>query len=384
MSTNPSYFLGSQVENLPTPAVIIDLDQLDRNLNDMQGFANMHGKNLRPHAKAHKCPDIARMQLERGATGLTFAKASEADYVTRSIRADMNLDVFVANEVVQPTALATLASLKRRVTRLSVAVDNAQGVDILGASFDDSRNPLDVVVEIDSGLRRAGVQPGRAAVELAEQIARHSGLHIKGVFTHAGHAYRAKSPDELQRIASDEANAVLESAEALRQAGFDCEVVSVGSTPTIKHSLPYDGTTEGRPGAYFAYDRTQSALGACQPNDIAMHVLTRVSTKHSNGDGSRVLVDAGSKMFSSDIGAHGVATVSGYGSVLSTGDTITRLSEEHGILDGVDVSRYNVGETLTVIPNHVCTVMNLADIAFGVRNGIIERIFRIVGRGQVT
>lgn len=372
---------------MPTPAVVLDLDVMEGNLNGMQQFANEHDRTLRPHAKAHKSPDIARMQLEKGAKGLTFAKASEADTVTAELR-DMRMDVFIANEVVQPVALRNMERVKKRVTNLRVAVDSEAGVDILANNFTDAKNPLEVMLEIDSGLKRAGVKPGSPEViKIAERIARSKGLNLKGVFTHAGHAYGAPTQDRLKEIAHEEASSVLEAADVLRAGGHDVEVVSVGSTPTARLSSVYDGITEMRPGAYFANDRMQRNLKACDEDGIAINVLSRVTSKHKSDGGddqSRVIADAGSKVYSSDKGAHGVEGLEGYAEVRGTRDIVTRLSEEHTYIDGVDTDRYEIGQMLETVPNHVCTVMNLRDVVFGVRNGVVERVFKIAGRGQVV
>lgn len=363
--------VGQAVDELDTPVVLVDLDVLEANLREMQAFAAGAGVGLRPHCKTHKTLEIARMQAEAGAAGLTVAKLDEAEAYLE----DGHRDLFVANEVYGETKWARLARMQRR-GRVAIGVDDAGAAEGIASVARREGVTVPLLIEIDCGLRRAGLVPGGAAVRLAEAIDRLAGVELAGLFTHAGHAYAADGPDKLPAIARSEAEAVVGTAEAIRARGIACPVVSVGSTPTARLSGAYPGVTEIRPGNYVFNDRMQVALGV----PYARCALTVVATVASVPASDRAVCDAGSKTFALDRGAHGNDRLGGFGEDPANGAVLERLSEEHGVLrpgpGGV-----RIGERLRFVPNHACTVANLARELVAVRGGKVEAVWEVVVAG---
>ncbi|HEY0775779.1 MAG TPA: alanine racemase [Nocardioidaceae bacterium] len=346
-----------------TPALLVDLDRLSANIARMSSRVRSSGLRLRPHAKTHKCVEIARLQVDAGASGLTVATLSEAE-VFASAGFD---DLFVAYPILPVGAKASrLRGLLDRVS-LAVGVDNPTGAAALAKAA--GGRPVRVVLEIDSGQHRTGVAPD-AVVPLAEEC-RDLGLAVTGVFTHGGHSYR--DPAAPAAAAADEGSALTESASLLSAAGFEVEVVSAGSTPTTGASRP-PAVTEERPGSYVFYDRQQLALGACSVDDVALTVAaTVVSTGHG-----RFVIDAGSKALASDR----PAWLHGHGWIPALGEAyVTSLSEHHGIVEGAS-SLPAVGDLVQVVPNHVCTVVNLFDEYVVVRAGEVVDRWPVAARGR--
>jgi D-serine deaminase-like pyridoxal phosphate-dependent protein len=364
--------LPSTLHALDTPAVVIDLDVLERNVARMAQFAQVHGVALRPHAKSHKTLGIAKRQRLAGSRGLTVAKLDEADaYLAAGFD-----DLFVANQVVGNDKWQRLVEMQRRGS-VAIGIDSAEAAEGLDRIAIRAGIQVPVLIEVDSGLRRAGVQPGAEALALAEQLAHLGGLDLRGLFTHAGHAYGAESPAEVARIGRAEGEVLVENAALLRAHGIACEVVSVGSTPTALHAGAVLGVTEIRPGNYVFYDRMQVALGVATLEECSLTVLARVISRPT---ADRAVLDAGAKTFALDRGAHGIEAVAGFGQDRQRGLVIQRLSEEHGVL-GVDGQVVQVGDRLRFVPNHACTVANLAEVLIGVRGDQVTEIMPVLVRG---
>ena len=328
---------------LETPALVVDRDRLQRNIDRMAARVGAEGLALRPHAKTHKSVEIARMQVEAGASGLTVATISEAE----GFAAAGFEDLFVAYPVLPTGAKADrFRRLLDRTPSLSVGVDNAAGAAALGRAADGRR--VRVLVEVDSGQHRTGLPPAEVPGLAAECSS--LGLTVVGVFTHGGHSYR--DPAAPGAAAAEEGSALASAARALADTGFEVSVVSAGSTPTTGAARP-PAVTEERPGSYVFYDRQQLALGACGLDDVSLTVAaTVVSVRHG-----RFVVDAGSKALASDR----PGWLYGHGWVPALGEAyVTTVSEHHGVVDGATVLP-EVGDVVQVVPNHVCTVVNLFD-----------------------
>jgi D-serine deaminase-like pyridoxal phosphate-dependent protein len=330
----------------------------------MADAARARGLALRPHAKTHKCLEIARRQVALSGGGLTLATVGEAE----AFAAAGFDDLFLAYPIVATGERARRLRALAGLVRLRVGVDSPEGADLLA----DAVPGLEVLVEVDSGHHRTGVAPGRAG-EVAV-AARAAGLAVAGIFTFPGHGY---GPGERARAAADESAALAAAADALRASGVDPRVRSGGSTPTAALGDP-DVLTELRPGVYVFSDAQQAELGSAGLADIA---LTAVATVVSRGPG-RAVLDAGSKV----LGADRPAWATGYGRLPDCPDArVVALSEHHATVtfpDGIAVPA--VGETVRVAPNHVCTAVNLADELVVVSDGVEVDRWAVAARGANT
>ena len=361
--------------HIDTPALLIDLDGVEKNLVNMQKKADAAGAMLRPHIKTHKIPELAQAQIQMGAVGVTTAKVSEAE-----VMADAGVDdIFIANQIVTPAKLQRLGALSKRV-KLSVGLDSPAGAKLLSDAFCHSREKIDYIIEIDSGLNRCGVLPGRPAVELFKTIKAFPGIRFKGIFTHAGHVYGKQNIEQVKAVSSIESETMVETANCFKDLGVPPEVVSVGSTPTMRVWQGRGGVNEIRPGNYIFLDGMQIALGVADPQDCALTVMATVISRPAP---DRAVIDAGSKVFALDKGAHGQEMLKGFGMVLNRKAVLDRLSEEHGVMLLSPNEKLEIGERVRIIPNHACTVINLSDKAYGIREGKVETEFTIAGRGKV-
>ncbi len=372
------------VTELDTPALVVDLDVLAANIEAMASIAREAGVRLRPHTKTHKCPEIARLQVDAGAAGITVAKLGEAE-----VMADAGFDdVLVAYPIVGEAKLARLRALRERA-RVRVSLDSvavARGIGSVGSAAD----PVEVLIEVDTGHHRMGRPPGGVTAQLAAEVAAVPGLEVVGLLSHAGHAYRAE-PGDLAAVAAREADDLAATAEACARAGIEIREISVGSTPTAGAVSGAAGITESRPGTYVFNDVQQMRLGVATEADCAARVLATVVSRPWE---DRFVIDAGSKSLSSD-GGDG-PPFPGRGVLAGRPDLeLDFLTEEHGVgheiaggwdQDGgqdVGGGGLEVGDRLEVIPLHVCSSVNLFDTAAGVRAGVVERELVIAGRGKV-
>jgi D-serine deaminase-like pyridoxal phosphate-dependent protein len=359
------------IEDLETPSVLIDLDVLEANIASMQARALAAGVKLRPHAKTHKSPEVARMQLAAGAVGLTLAKVSEAEVFAR---AGFD-DIFLAYPIVGVEKARRLLALSERI-RVVVGADSEAGARSLGEVFHAAGRRLPVRLKVDCGFHRVGVPPERA-VEVARRVAALPGIALEGVFTFGGQGYGGPSPEEVARIGREEGRIVAETAEALRAAGLPAAQVSLGSTPTVASAISQRGVTECRPGNYVYNDFSQVSLGTCGPADCAMTVLATVVSVPT---ADRAVVDAGSKTLSTDPLR---PRADGHGRVLGRRSRLARLSEEHGIIQVEAGESFRVGERIRILPNHACVVSNLHDRLLGTRGGRVESEIEVAARGCV-
>jgi D-serine deaminase-like pyridoxal phosphate-dependent protein len=359
------------IDELPTPSVLIDLDVLERNIADMQGRARAAGVKLRPHAKTHKSPEVARMQLAAGAAGLTLAKTSEAE-VFVSLGFD---DLFLAYPIVGADKARRLLALTDRA-RLRVGVDSVEGARSLGETFHAAGRRLAVLLKVDCGYHRVGVAP-EAAVETARRVADVPGISLAGLFTFGGQAYAGRTPQEVAQASSDEGRVIAEAAAAVRAAGLPAEEVSLGSTPTARVAMTVPGVTECRPGNYVYNDLSQVTLGSARLEDCAMTVLATVVSVPAR---DRAVLDAGSKTLSSDPLQ---PSPDGHGLVVGRRSRVARLSEEHGVVRVVEGESFRVGERVRVLPNHTCVVSNLHERLVAVRAERVEGEITVAARGCV-
>ena len=361
---------------IDTPALLIDDEILERNLLSMQSLADRFSVKLRSHVKTHKIPALAQRQISAGAVGIAVAKLSEAEVMANHGISDIQ----IANQVIGTQKVTRLRELARRA-RVSCAVDNVEQVNELAGAFSSESRPLDLLIEIDTGLHRCGLSDPGQIHELARKIKSCPGVRLLGLMTHAGHAYATVGhPEKRHEIAREEGEKLVAIAKRLRSDGIDIETVSVGSTPTASEVVRVPGVTELRVGVYIFNDMIQVALGVSTISDCALSVLATVISVPAD---DRAVIDAGSKALSLDLGAHGTTSVSGYGKIVGRDAQLSRLSEEHGVITQRGET-LRIRERVRIIPNHSCATVNLYDRAYLVRQGAVIDELKVQARGCVT
>jgi D-serine deaminase-like pyridoxal phosphate-dependent protein len=369
--------------DLPTPQVLIDHQRARRNIDRVQSMATSAGQSLRPHSKTHKSPVIARWQIDRGASGICCAKVGEAEVMATAGISNIRLPY-----PVHPSNAPRILALMERAS-ISLIVDHPEVAAGWSAAMQRAGRALDVLIKIDVGFHRCGIDPGGDAVGFIRTIAGLKGLRLCGLLSHAGQAYHAATEDELRATAAAEASTLSALKDQAAKSGVDCGEISVGATPTLRFSVGQPGVTELRPGNYVYFDRTQVALGAASLEDCALTVLATVVTKH---DG-RIILDCGSKTLTND-GARGIAKAAGFGAVL-TGDgesprqideslQVERLSEEHATVKVIGSTALEPGDRVRVVPNHSCVVSNLVDVVRLVEGERVIDTLPVAARGRIA
>lgn len=348
--------------DIGTPALVIDMDRVERNIARVQALCDAAGVANRPHIKTHKSPLLARMQIEAGAKGITCQKLGEAE-----VMAEAGIgDILISYNLLGEEKMARLGALHER-TQMTVAADNEVVISGLPAAAARAGRPLGVVVECDTGRQRAGVETPAEAIALARMIAASEGLTFKGFMLYPTEDGWLRA----QRF-FDEALA------GVRAHGLDAAIVSTGGSPNLKNLGQLKGATEHRPGTYIYNDRMQVAAGVAGWDDCA---LTVYSTVVSRAGPERGILDAGSKTLTSDPGGG----LDGYGLILDHPEArIAKFAEEHGFLDlSRSNSRPNVGDVVRIVPNHVCVVVNMVDEVVMVRGEDIVGLLPVAARGML-
>lgn len=364
---------NNSIHMLDTPSLLLDVNKLEKNLLEISQISKTNQIQWRPHIKTHKSIQIARMQLEYGASGITVAKLEEAEIM---VKAGIK-NILIAYPLSSPQKLERLRVLHERA-QLTIAIDSFEQAKLVNQAFHGT-TPITIWIKIDSGLNRCGVEKNEV-LPLAYSLAKLPNLNLTGIFTHAGHSYAATSKTEIEQIAREEANAVLNSAEVCRNAGIPIIHISIGSTPTFKYGATIKGITEIRPGNAAFYDMCQVGLGVATQSQCALTVLASVISIKK----SRIIFDTGSKALSLDQGAHGNKSVTGYGFIIDHPKILLKiLSEEHGI-GATDVpTSLKLTDKVQIIPNHSCVVANLFDEYILHRDGKILGTWPVDARGKL-
>jgi D-serine deaminase-like pyridoxal phosphate-dependent protein len=362
--------------DLETPAALVDVERLQANLASAGAYCRRWGLHYRPHAKSHKSSELALKQVEAGAVGVAVATPREAE-----VMAGVVDDVLVAYPLFGGTKLARLLAVPDGV-RLSVALDSTEALSCLAAAARGSAREVGVLVEIDVGLRRVGLQTIDQTLRLAAEAARTRGVHYRGIAFYPGHI-RVPVPEQTAAIQAL-SQRLEHYLEALAAAGLEPEIVSGGSTPTLPRSHEIEGMTEIRAGTAIFNDRTTALLGACAWTECAYSVLATVVSTSVPG---QAVVDAGSKALAKEevrASFQDPGSASGFACVLDRPDLrVTALSEEHGVIDlkGSDW-RPRPGDLVRVVPNHVCVSVNLFEKLWQLRGDRIVGQWRVEARGR--
>lgn len=349
----------------------------------MQAAADAAGVRLRPHAKTHKSPDVARVQIGRGAVGICCAKLGEAEVFAEAGVADIRLPY-----PLNPANADRVLALLDRVA-LSFIVDDEHVARGWSEAMVRAGRDVDVLVKVDVGFHRCGIDPDATdAAAFVARVAEMPGLRLRGLLSHAGHAYGAGSEEAAREIARSEAAALSALADRAQALGLPRGEISVGSTPTARFIGDQRGVTEMRPGNYVYFDRTQVGLGAASWEDCALTVLARVVSRPA---ADRIILDSGSKTLTNDL-ARGFGKSPGFGALLADLDgaapdeslVIERLSEEHANVRATNGTPLKPGDLVRIVPNHACVVSNLVDRAWLVSGlDVVDRL-DIAARGRIA
>jgi len=349
--------LSDRLAGIETPALLLSLPVLTRNIEAMRARLEAAGVAARPHIKTVKCAEVWKRALG-DPPKVTVSTLLEAEHAFEHGVADILYAVGIA-----PAKLERAIALRARGADLTLTVDSLEAADALAAAGAPTA-PIPAVVEIDSDAHRAGVKPmSAAALAIVRRLHEAPGAAFRGLMTHAGGSYDCRSVDEIRAMAERERLAVVETAAMLREAGLECGIVSLGSTPTATFAQRFDGVTEVRAGVYMTMDLVMAGLGVCGLEDIALSVLTSVVGRQPGRN--QVLVDAGWMALSRDRGTADQPQDQGYGLVCDAqgaplGDLIVAgANQEHGIIERrgggpIDMDAFPVGRTLRILPNHAC------------------------------
>lgn len=353
--------ISKPVEDLDTPVVTIDLDRLERNIARVHALVSRHGLKNRPHIKTHKIPEIARMQMEAGAAGITCQKLEEA---AQFIEAGVCDDILITFNIVGEQKTERLMELSKRVRRLAVVADNE--IVLRGLSDAAHRHGRDqpVLIECESGFGRNGVQTPQDALGLARLALQLPNISFEGlmVFPNTGPATLGFFKTAVELFAAE---------------GIKLPILSGGGTPALNHLADYPMMTEHRAGTYVYNDVMMVHSGVAGWDDCAMKVRTTIVSRPTE---DRAIVDAGSKVLTRE-----QYYVPNFGRVVEYPDAIVaNLSEEHGMIDLTGCShKPKIGEVVNIIPNHCCVVSNMVDEVYGIRDGRVELVWPVAARGKV-
>lgn len=360
------------LNEIPTPALVIVGDAVERNIQRLADYCNEKQLGLRPHCKTHKSLDYAREQILHGAIGLTVAKTSEAEDFQ-----SVSNSLLIAYPIVDTLRAVRIAELAR-THQVIVAIDSQLAAECLSQAAVEKTSNIEILIDIDVGYHRTGVQAIDAAVDLAKFVDQQPGITMAGIFYYPGHI---AGPSEQQLGQLQEVASIIDEAiKRWNECGLNVNIVSGGSTPTAFQAHHIPGTTEIRPGTYIFNDMNSVRFGVAEIDDCAARIMATVVSTSVPG---QVVIDAGSKTLTSDL--CGPAPNSGFGYIVEYPEAkVVKLTEEHGQVDVTGcVSPPKLGERMTIIPNHICPCVNLRNEVVLVKGNSVE--FQSVhARGRIT
>ena len=359
-------------EGIDTPSLILEESIMQQNIDEMAEMARGFGVVMRPHIKTHKSTVIAKRQLNAGAVGIMCAKLGEAEvFAEAGIR-----NIAIGYQIVGDLKIRRLLALMERA-ELTVALDSLVAAEALSTALHRENRALSVMLEVDTGHHRAGVLYGQTAVDLAVAMAGLPGLNLVGVMTHEGQA-SSQPPESIREVSLQAGKRLVDTAEAIRRAGPPIERVSVGSTPCAMHTPGVEGVTELRPGTYVFRDTMGFRYGIYGPDRCAVRYLATVASRPAR---DRAILDSGAKTLAAD----GSPGWPGFGYVVGHPDVrMDRLNEEHGVaILPEGEPGLELGDRVEIIPNHVCTSVNLHDRMIVVRDGVVVDEWRVDARGRI-
>ena len=350
---------------IDTPSVLIDVVKVESNLKKYQAYCNEKSLHLRPHIKTHKLPCLAELQINTGAIGITCQKVSEAEAMLDGDKNHSIKNILLSYNILGEKKLQRLKQLSERV-ELSVVADNMECIEGLSSTFSNSCKKLPVLIEVDTGALRCGVVTPQEAHDLALEVNRLPGLTFEGLMTYPPKFNASKT----MNLFFGEAKTLLE------QSGLEIHTISIGGSPQMWNAHEVTMATEYRIGTYIYNDKSLISAGACEEENCALTVLaTVISTPTEN----RAVIDAGSKILTSDlIGLEGHGLIIGFPNL-----KISTLSEEHGCINSTGPTNLSIGQRIRIVPNHACVVSNMVDQVFFIKNNKILSKQKVLARGKV-
>jgi len=358
--------VARNIDELDTPALVVDLKLLEGNITKMADFFKDKEAKLRPHVKTHKCPQIALMQLGAGARGITCAKLAEAE-----VMAENGIeDILIANEIVGVGKIERLLKLNG-ISNALVAIDDVTNAKMISDMALGNGKCVGVVLEIDVGMERCGVRPGGEALSFARNVSRMRGVSIKGIMGYEGHAVMIQDFEERKGTCMRALKQLLDTKSLLDGEGIRVDVVSAGGTGTYDITGSHPGITEVQAGSYATMDARYK--GIVPDFDCAIGILASVISRPTS---DRAVIDAGMKSATTEFGLPLVKGMDGV--------KVMKLNEEHGILRLGEGRRLSLGDKIELVPAHGCTTINLHDRMYALRDGAVESVWDIAARGKST
>ncbi len=361
-------YIGLHKTELDTPVLLIELDIMESNIQKMADYFTTVNAELRPHVKTHKTPIIAHKQIAAGAIGVTCAKLGEAEAI---IHAGIR-DVLIANQIVGKQKIARLINLAKH-SEIMVAVDCPNNVQAISDAASAKGVKIRILVEVNIGMDRCGVEPGKATLELAQQVCNSDSLKFEGLMGYEGHTVAKPDRTDRETATRDAMLRLIASKRYLEEHGITVSIMSGGGTGTYNITGSIPDITEVQAGSYVFMDSTYNNVeGVGEKFDCSLSILTTVV---SRPDQNRIIVDAGLKVLTKEFGIPQP--------IGNNGLEMTGLSEEHGKMQVSEGSvSLNPGDKLEILPTHCCTTVNLHDRYYGIRNEIVESVWNISARGR--
>ena len=359
--------IGIPKGEIDTPALLIDLDIMEANIQKMADFFKTVNAELRPHTKTHKTPIIAHKQIEAGAIGVTCAKLGEAEAM---IHAGIR-DILIANQIVGARKIARLINLAKH-SEIMVAVDDPHNVDQLSATAEVKGVTLRVLIEVNTGMDRCGVEPGQPTLDLARHILQSKGLKFEGLMGYEGHTVAKPSLTERKIVTGKSVNLLIDTKHLLEENGVPVKIMSGGGTGTYAITGSYPEMTEIQAGSYVFVDGMYRNVEG--GGDQFGCSLTVLATVVSRPEPARVIVDTGLKVLAKEFGIPQPIGIEGL--------EMIGLSEEHGKMTAEASVDLKPGDKIEILPTHCCTTVNLHDRYYAIRNGFVEDVWEIAARGK--
>jgi len=365
-----------KITEIYTPAIIVDLDIMDKNLKRYCDAAKAKGKQVWPMVKTHKSLELAKAQMAAGCTGLLCGTLDEAE-----LYADNGFtNIMYAYPVSTEPSLSRVVEIAKKTTFIS-RIDGREAAEALNAAAGKAGIKINYTIIVDAGLHRFGIDP-KTAGSFAKSLSDLENLLFKGISTHPGHVYAASCEAEVPNYIAEERNTAKTAVEALKAEGFTCELVTSGSTPTFFGACEDEYLNVLHPGNYIFNDAIQLSTNTATEDECALYIYAAVIS-HPSED--LYIIDAGAKCFGLDQGAHGNSSIVGYGHVIGHPElTVDGLSEEVGKLHTHGETTLKVGDKIKVIPNHSCSSANLTSYYIGIRNEEVDHAISVDVRSNST